>query len=85
MESPASGMDREAVEERKAHEATEERAAQEAVEGRKADEAADPVSYDDALAALADPDIRTASVRGWDAARNAVAGSAYLLRGLGAG
>jgi hypothetical protein len=33
------------------------------------DEAADPVGYDDALAALADPDIKTASVPGWDAAR----------------
>ena len=49
------------------------------------DEADDPLGYEEALAALADPDIRTASVRGWDAARSAAAESAYLLRGLGAG
>lgn len=39
------------------------------------------VRYEEALAALVDPDIRTASVRGWDAARSAAAESAYLLRG----
>jgi hypothetical protein len=49
------------------------------------DEADDPLGYEEALAALADPDIRTASVRGWEAARSAAAESAYLLRGLGAG
>jgi hypothetical protein len=48
------------------------------------DEADDPVSYEEALAALADPDVRTASVRGCDAARSAAAESACLLRGLGA-
>jgi hypothetical protein len=48
------------------------------------DEADDPVGYEEALAALMDPDIRTASVRGWDAARSAAAESAYLLRGVGA-
>jgi hypothetical protein len=48
------------------------------------DEADDPVGYEEALAAMADPAVRTASVRGWDAARSAVAESAYLLRGLGA-
>jgi hypothetical protein len=48
------------------------------------DEADEPVSYEDAVAALADPDTRAASVRGWDAARSAAAETAYLLRGLGA-
>ena len=48
------------------------------------DEADDALGYEEALAALVDPDIRTASVRGWDAARSVVADSAYLLRGLGA-
>jgi hypothetical protein len=44
------------------------------------DEAEGPIGYEEALAALADPDIRTASVRGWDAARQAAAESAHLLR-----
>jgi hypothetical protein len=48
------------------------------------DEVDDPLSYEDAVAALTDPDMRAASVRGWDAARSAAAESAYLLRGLGA-
>jgi hypothetical protein len=47
------------------------------------DEADDPLGYEEALAALADPDIRTASVRGWDAARQATGESAFLLRRLG--
>jgi hypothetical protein len=47
------------------------------------DEADDPLGYEEALEALDDPDIRTASVRGWDAARRAAAESVYLLRGLG--
>ena len=44
------------------------------------DEADDPLGYEEALAALADTDIRTACVRGWDAARQAAAESAHLLR-----
>jgi hypothetical protein len=46
------------------------------------DEADDPLSYEEAVEALSDPDIRTVGVRGWDAARSAAAESAYLLRGL---
>jgi hypothetical protein len=49
------------------------------------DEADDPLGYEEALATLVDPDIRAASVRGWDAARSATAESANLLRGCGAG
>ena len=48
------------------------------------DEANDPLTYDEAVEALADADLRTAGVRGWDAARSAAAASAYLLRGVGA-
>jgi hypothetical protein len=33
---------------------------------------------------VADPDLRTMSVRGWDAARSAAAQSIFLLRGAGA-
>jgi hypothetical protein len=47
------------------------------------DEADDPVGYEEALGALEDLDVLTASVRGWDAARSAAAESHYLLRGLG--
>lgn len=42
-----------------------------------------PLTYGEALGALIDPDVRTATVRGWDAARAAAAESICLLRGLG--
>jgi hypothetical protein len=42
-----------------------------------------PVGYEEALAALIDPDVRTASVRAWDAARSAAHESISLLRGPG--
>jgi hypothetical protein len=47
------------------------------------DEADDPLTYEWALLALLDPDVRTAAVRAWDAARSVAAESVRLLRGLG--
>jgi hypothetical protein len=42
-----------------------------------------PLTYEEALAALVDPDVRTATVRAWDAAHSAAAEFICLLRGLG--
>jgi hypothetical protein len=39
-----------------------------------------PLGYEEALAALIDPSVRTATVRAWDAARSAAAESICLLR-----